>query len=188
MGDIPADIDFHAGEKTADCRISGYVTHEEKEDKGKDYPTSLLVSELIANELKPHAEGEFTKGCKIAAGELLVPEEAELFLRVSLSRRTICNRIDYMAKEIERTPTNYARDFLFFSLACDETTEITNIAQRCIFIRGVTADFETREELLSLEPMHDTTAERLKSSMNRFGLIFEKLSGLVADGAPAMVS
>ena len=52
----------------------------------------------------------------------------------------------------------YARfAVLFFSLACDETTYITNTAQLAIFVRGITAEFDTSEELLSLQAMHGTT-------------------------------
>jgi hypothetical protein len=65
------------------------------------------------------------------------------------------------------------------ALACDETTNTTNTAQFAIFVRGITADFDTREELLSLEAMHGTTRgvdlfERLVSAMNKFELRFEK--------------
>ena len=61
-----------------------------------------------------------------------------------------------------------------------------------MFIRGITAEFDTREELLSLEAMHGTTTgedlfQRLVSSMEKIQLTFEKLSGLTTDGAPAMV-
>ena len=61
-----------------------------------------------------------------------------------------------------------------------------------MFVRGITAEFDTREELLSLEAMHGTTTgedlfQRLVSCMEKFQLTFEKLSGLTTDGAPAMV-
>lgn len=37
-----------------------------------------------------------------------------------------------------------------FSLACDETADVTNTAQLATFVRGITGDFEMKEELLSL--------------------------------------
>jgi hypothetical protein len=85
-----------------------------------------------------------------------------------------------------------AGDIQFFSLVCDETTDITNTAQLAVFVRGITAEFDTRVELLSLEAMHGTTRgedlfERLVLSMKKLELTFEKLSGLTTDGAPAMV-
>uniref|UniRef100_A0A5S6QHL4 Dimer_Tnp_hAT domain-containing protein n=1 Tax=Trichuris muris TaxID=70415 RepID=A0A5S6QHL4_TRIMR len=153
---------------------------------------SYVVTELIAKKLRPHVEGEFVKDCMMVAAELLAPDKVKLFQSVSLSRRTVSDRITDLAQDIEKTMKDSARDFQFFSLACDDTTDITNTAQLAVFIRGITAEFDTREELLSLEAMHGTTRgedlfERLVLSMKRFGLTFEKLSGLATDGAPAMV-
>ena len=49
-----------------------------------------------------------------------------------------------------------------------------------------------QEDLLLLEPMHETTCgdhwlEKLLLTMRIFNLRFEKLSGLTTDDAPAMV-
>ena len=153
---------------------------------------SFVVSELIATKLKAHAEGEFVKECLVAAAELLAPDKVKLFQSVSLSRRTVSERITDMAQDIEKTLKNTARDFEYFSLACDETTDITHTAQLAIFLRGITSEFETKEELLSLQAMHGTTKgedlfNQVIVAMNNFELPFEKLSGIATDGAPAMV-
>ncbi|KAI7789328.1 putative general transcription factor II-I repeat domain-containing protein 2-like [Triplophysa rosa] len=55
-------------------------------------------------------------------------------------------------------------------------------------MRGITAEFETTEELLSLQAMHGTTKgedlfKQVVLALNKFELPFEKLSGL----APAML-
>lgn len=42
-------------------------------------------------------------------------------------------------------------NFQFFSLAANETTDITNTVQLAVFVRGITAEFDTRGELLSLQ-------------------------------------
>lgn len=88
-----------------------------------------MVSELIAKKLRPHAEGEFVKECIVATAELLVPDKVKLFQSVSLSRRTVSDRITDIAQDIEKTLKSSASDFEFFSLACDETTDITSTAQ-----------------------------------------------------------
>ncbi|MBN3322622.1 GTD2A protein, partial [Atractosteus spatula] len=103
-------------------------------DRDNVIQTSYVVSELIAEKLRPHVEGEFVKECMVVAAD----------------------------------------------------------AQLAIFVRGITAEFDTREELLSLEVMHGTTRgedlfERLVLSMKKLQLTFEKLSGLTTDGATAMV-
>ncbi|KAK1333566.1 LOW QUALITY PROTEIN: hypothetical protein QTO34_005951, partial [Cnephaeus nilssonii] len=158
-------------------------------DRDNVIQTSYVVSELIAKKLRPHVEGEFVKECMVAAAELLAPDKVKLFQSVSLSRRTVSDRITDLAQDIETTLKNSAGDFQFFSWL---TMDITNTAQLAIFVRGITAEFDTREELLSLEAMHGTTRgedlfERLVLSMKKFELTFEKLSGLITDGAPAMV-
>ncbi|KAM4043803.1 general transcription factor II-I repeat domain-containing protein 2-like [Anomaloglossus baeobatrachus] len=161
-------------------------------DRSNVIQTSYVVSELIAKKLRPHVEGEFVKECMVAAAELLAPEKVKLFQNVSLSRRTVSDRITDLAQDIEKSLKDSVGDFQFFSLACDETTDITNTAQLAILIRGITAEFGIREELLSLEAMHGSTRgedlfEKLVLAMKKLELSFEKLSGLTTDGAPAMV-
>lgn len=80
----------------------------------------------------------------------------------------------------------------FFSLACDETRDITNTAQLAIFVRGITLEFDATEDLLSLQARHGTTKGedlfgQVMSAMNQFELSFEKFGGLATDGATAMV-
>lgn len=91
-----------------------------------------------------------------------------------------------MVQNIENTLKDTARGFDYFSLASDETTDITHTAQLAIFVHGTTAEFEIKEELLSLQAMHGTTkGEDLFSQvvvvMNNFELPFEKLSGIATD-------
>nr|KAF6426422.1 hypothetical protein HJG59_009130 [Molossus molossus] len=127
----------------------------------------------------------------VVAAELLAPGKGKLFQSVSWSQRTISDWITDLAQDIENTLKGSA-DFPFFSLAYDETTDITNTAQLAVFVCGIIAEFDTREELLSLEAMQGTTRgedlfERLVLSMEKLELTFEKLSGLITDGALAMV-
>ena len=129
-------------------------------DRDNVIKTSYVVSKLIAKKLRPHVEGEFVTECMVAAVELLAPDKVKLFQDVSLSRRTVSDRITNFAQDIEKTLKDSAGDFQFFSLACDETTDITNTAQLAVFVRGITAEFDMREELVSLEPMHDTQEVR----------------------------
>ncbi|KAK0156211.1 General transcription factor II-I repeat domain-containing protein 2 [Merluccius polli] len=146
-----------------------------KTDRENIICASFVVNELIATKLKPQADGEFVKECFVATAELLTPDKVKLFQSVSLSRRTVADRITDMAQDIEKTLKDTARDFEYFSLACDETTDITNTAQFAIFVRGITAEFETKEELLSLQAMHGTTEgedlfNQVVVAMNNFEL------------------
>ena len=121
-------------------------------DRDNVIQTSYVVSELIVKKLRPHVEGEFVKECMVAAAELLAPDKVKLFQSVSLSRRTVSDRITDLAQDTEKTLKDSAGDFQFFSLACDETTDITNTAQLAVFVRGITAEFDTREECCHWKP------------------------------------
>ena len=154
--------------------------------------TSYEISELIAKKLKPHIERELIKECIVGAAKLIAPKKVAVFEKISLSRRTVSDRIQKMGDNIDKTLKDKAQDFEFFALDLDGTTDITNTAQLAIFIRGVTSDFKMQEDLLSLESMHGTTRgedlfEKLLLAMRKFNLPFEKLGGIATDGAPAMV-
>ena len=114
--------------------------------------TSCEISELIAKKLKPHIEGDFETVYIDVTAKLITPEEVAVFEKISLSRRTASSRIQGMGDNIEKTLKDKARYFEFFSLALDETTDLTNTAQLAIFIRGVTSDFKI-QDLLSLESL-----------------------------------
>jgi len=136
-------------------------------------------------------KGEFVQSCMVTATKLLAPDKITLFQKVSLSRRTVSDWIQEMGDDIEKTQKDRAQYFKFFALALDETAHITNTDQLAIVIRGVTSDFKIQEDLLSLESMHGTTRgddllEKLLLAMRKLNLPFEKLSGLTADGPPAM--
>ena len=95
-----------------------------------------------------------------------------------------CHLEDVLAENINK--------FSHFNLALDESTDINDTAQLTVFIRGVTDDFEVKEELLDLSSMKSTTTgeditkEVLKVS-EKFWLDPKKLTGLTTDGAPSMV-
>ena len=91
-------------------------------DRDNVIQTSYAMSDLIAKKLKPHIEGEFVKECIVKAAELLAPDKLQLFQSVSLSLITVSDRITDLAQDIHKTLKDSARDFQFFSVACDETT------------------------------------------------------------------
>ena len=114
--------------------------------------TSYEISKLIAKKLKPHVEAEFVKECIVAAATLLAPEKVAVFEKVSLLRRTVSSQIQEMGDNVEKTLKDKAQQFKFFALALDETTDITNIPQLAIFIRGVTSEFKVQKDLLHWNP------------------------------------
>ena len=77
------------------------TTFTRSRDSDKIIQASYVVSQLIVQKLKPHVEGEFVKERMVATVELLVPKKIKLFQSVSLSRRTVSDRIIDLSQDIE---------------------------------------------------------------------------------------
>ena len=153
---------------------------------------SYIILKKIASKSKPFSEGEFIKECIESAAEVLCPAQKHLFSKVSLSGNTVARRIEDVAGDIENTLKICASKFIFFSIAADESTDMTDTAQLSIFIRGIDDDFKITEEMVTLFPMKGTTKgcdifSAVQSTFNRYNLTFVNLSGVVTDGAPAMI-
>ncbi|VEN48298.1 unnamed protein product [Callosobruchus maculatus] len=153
---------------------------------------SYAVAAILAKKMKPYSDGEIVEECLETVAEILYPEKKKDFSNISLSRQTIARRVDDIGKHIEDNLKNRASEFIFYALALDESTDMTDTAQIAIFIRGVDAHFNKTEELAALYPLKDTTKSRdllevVTSTLNRFSLQLENLSGLTTDGAPAIV-
>uniref|UniRef100_A0A6P7HAL3 General transcription factor II-I repeat domain-containing protein 2A-like n=1 Tax=Diabrotica virgifera virgifera TaxID=50390 RepID=A0A6P7HAL3_DIAVI len=153
---------------------------------------SYAIAAILAKKSKPFSDGEIVKECLESVAEMLCPEKKKEFSKISLSRQTITRRVDDIGKHVEDKLKNRASEFIYYSLALDESTDMTDTAQVAIFIRGVDANFNKTEELAALFPLKDTTKSRdlleaVQTTLNRFSLQLNNLSGLTTDGAPAMV-
>ncbi|XP_022175759.1 general transcription factor II-I repeat domain-containing protein 2-like [Myzus persicae] len=152
---------------------------------------SYKVANLIASETKPLSEGDFIKKCILTVVEEIIPEKLELFKEISLSRNTITRRVENIGNNILTQLQNKARDFKYFSLALDESTDITDTAQLLIIIRGIDINFNITEELASLKSMHNRTTgadifEKVDLCLQDLKLDWKNLSCITTDGAPNM--
>lgn len=132
------------------------------------------------------------KECKQAAASILFQDKIKEIYDISLSHRTVSRRIGELADYVELNSTQTASSFEYYSLAIDESTDVSDTAQLAIFVRGTDVNFNITEEMLNLQARKDTTTgenifQELKKSMARFNLKFNKLHGILPDGAPAMV-
>jgi hypothetical protein len=126
---------------------------------------------------KPFTDGEFIKGYIESAAEILCPSQKHLFTKVSLSRVTVARRIE---------------ELIDYSIALDESTDIADTAKLVIVVRGIDDDFNITEEMAALFTMEGTAKgsvllNALQSTLRRFNLKLNSLSGVVTDGALAMV-
>ncbi|XP_023221595.1 general transcription factor II-I repeat domain-containing protein 2A-like isoform X1 [Centruroides sculpturatus] len=105
---------------------------------------------------------------------------------------TIQQRISQIASDISGQLNILVANCAYFSLAVDESTDISSTAQVIVFIRSVSLDFIVNEEFLGMASLsgHTTGADlftSLLSVCNKSALDFDKLSSIATDGAPSMV-
>ncbi|CAN7950646.1 unnamed protein product [Ixodes hexagonus] len=116
---------------------------------------SFVISELIAKSSKPFTEGLFE------VADATCPSMKKAFEKISLSPNTVAERINEISENIEKGLINRCHEFEAFSIAVDESTDITDNAQCAIFVRGIDKNLNVTEELLDLIPMKGTTTGRI---------------------------
>ncbi|XP_013908076.1 PREDICTED: general transcription factor II-I repeat domain-containing protein 2-like [Thamnophis sirtalis] len=152
---------------------------------------TFIVAEEIAKAAWPFTEGEFLKRCMVKVCEVLCPDQKEAFLNLSLSRNTIAGRIGELATVLQGQLVEKGKDFIAYSLAVDESSDISDVAQLTIFIRGVDPSLCVTEEFLDMKSMHGTTTgkdifEAVSKCVNDMKLPWDKLTGLTTNGTPSM--
>ncbi|KAI3353881.1 hypothetical protein L3Q82_005096 [Scortum barcoo] len=152
---------------------------------------SFILAEEIAKSARPFTEGDSIKNCMLKVCDEVCPDKRQLFLNISLSRNTIAERVDLLSINLKEQLVKKGKDFIAYSLAVDESTDISDIAQLSVFIRGVDSSLNVTEELLALRTMHGTTTghdlyEEVSKCVNEMELPWENLVGLTTEGAPAM--
>eukprot|EP00079_Xenopus_tropicalis_P009770 XP_002934073.2 PREDICTED: general transcription factor II-I repeat domain-containing protein 2A-like [Xenopus tropicalis] len=104
-----------------------------------------------------------------------------------LSARNVREGTIMMANQIEATQVKDINAALFFSLALDESTDVSHLSQFSVIARYAVGD-TLREESLVVLPMKGTTrGEDLFKSFTEQNLPMDKLISVCTDGAPCMV-
>ena len=111
----------------------------------------------VAKNGRPFADGEFIKQCLTTSAELLCPNQIDKFRQVTLSRSTCTRRIQEMAADVQQQLAAATREFIAYSLALDESTDVTGTPQIAIFVRGVNEKLSIIEELLDFSPLKEST-------------------------------
>lgn len=153
---------------------------------------SYLIANEIAQASKPFSEGEFVKKCMVKAAELVCPEKKQAFASISLSRNTVAERIEDLARDLNRQLKDKVKTFIAFSIALDESTDINDVAQLGLFIRGVDESLNITEEFVELVPMTDTTTSNdiyssLIGALDRLEVEWSRAVSVATDGVPSMV-
>lgn len=123
-----------------------------------------------------------------------LPNKDKIIKRIQdmpLSARTVHDCTIIMANQVEETQVKDINTAPFFSLALDESTDVTHLAQFSVIARYAAGD-TLREENLAVLPIKGSTrGEDLFKSFMKFAhekkLPMDKLLSVCTDGAPCMV-
>ena len=141
----------------------------------KTVRSSFLIAQRIAQTMNPYSEGDFVKKCHTDVTEEMCPNLVQEFEKISLSRWTIARGIDKLAGDICDALENKVKNFVSWSFAIDESTDVKDVAQLATFIKGVDKELNEIEKLLSLQCMKDTTTganifSEVLNAFDKFGL------------------
>ena len=162
-----------------------------RSDNEKSVRCSFLIAQKIAERMKPYSEGHFVKECLMSAAQEMCPKMVTELEKISLSRWTVARRIDELADDSCVTLREKVKNFVSWSFAVDEFTDQTDTAQLAIFVKGVDIELNVTEELLSLQPIKDTTTgadiySEVQDAFEKFGMDLSTLCEIATDGARAM--
>ncbi|GFY62360.1 general transcription factor II-I repeat domain-containing protein 2 [Trichonephila inaurata madagascariensis] len=120
----------------------------------------------------------------------LVPK-VNLFKSVSLSANTVARRVQDIAENISSQLCDKNGHHEWFSLALDESTDVSDTAQVLIFIRGVDKSYEVYEELLDIDSIHGTATgadifKGVENAINKKNLRWRNLKSITTDGGKNM--
>ncbi len=157
--------------------------------------TSYEISRRIAIAKKPHTIGEnlILPCCEDIIINMLGKSELKVLKYISLSDNTIKRRISEISTNILSKLILKIQNSLFnyFSIQLDETTDVTNLSQLCVYIRYVYNNtFEY--DFLFCEPLNTrTTSVEIFKKIDKFfikhNIKWENAVGVCTDGAPTML-
>ncbi|UYV73417.1 EPM2AIP1 [Cordylochernes scorpioides] len=152
---------------------------------------SFRVALEIAKRGKPFTDGEMIKECIIAVVEEMCPEKVNLLKTVSMSANTVARRVENIAENISSQLFDKNGNVEWFSLALDESTDVSDTAQVLIYIRGVDKSYEVHEELLDMYSIHGTTTgtdifKGVEMAINKKNLRWKNLKCITTDGGKNM--
>ena len=179
-----------ASSQRGQCALSRFCTEQERA-----MIASLRVAWTLTRQKRPFTESETVKDCMLAViDEMIVDEKVKESVissikKVPLSDISTLRRVELLATDVTGKLLENLRKAEFMSIAVDESTDCTDMAQLCIYVRfydGV----RFREELLGLVPLEGRTTgevifQKIVTFFNEHELDLQKVCLLVTDGAPA---
>ncbi|KAK9745154.1 hypothetical protein QE152_g7169 [Popillia japonica] len=129
------------------------------ESSEKALSASFEISQLIAKAKKPHTIGEtLVKPCLTkAVQQVLGVQPSKKIQDIPLSNNTVKARIDTMSNDIEDQLVCEIKKSPYFSLQCDESTDVAQCCQLLVFVRYLGDNNTIKEELLISQELETTS-------------------------------
>ncbi|GFS86410.1 DUF4371 domain-containing protein [Nephila pilipes] len=144
-----------------------------QEQTRNDMGNLTIGGRIIDTKGKPFIDDGLIKSRLLIAAEDISSEKRDLFLFFGLSVRTIVRRTEDIGSYITCPLIDKPKQFKWFSKAFDELTNITDAAQRWLFIRGINTKSEVIEELAYVCSLFGTT-----TSADMFKKVEEVYNGI----------
>ena len=96
------------------------------------FTASFELSRMIAKSGKFYSKGDFIKSCLVKTAENVCPEKTSLFKDILSTRNTVVERIGNMSLDLNQQLKNASTRFQHFSIAIDESVDISGIAQLAV--------------------------------------------------------
>uniref|UniRef100_K7FPW1 Uncharacterized protein n=1 Tax=Pelodiscus sinensis TaxID=13735 RepID=K7FPW1_PELSI len=158
----------------------------------KAVEASYELSLLITKAKKMHIIREtLVKPFLLKAADIVFGVESKKNLsEILLSDHSVKCHINELAKDLELQVVEAVLASPFFSIQCDDTTDVAQCCQLLVFVR-LTNNGTVKEELLFSKELMTTSkaSDFMKKTSDIFEknrLLWGKLAGVCTDGAPAM--
>ncbi|XP_073702034.1 SCAN domain-containing protein 3-like [Garra rufa] len=158
---------------------------------------SFRVAWVLGKNKKPFTDAEIVKECLVEVADALFEgkerqEISEKLKKIPLSNDTSTRRTEVLADDLVKQLTDDIKDAPCLSLAVDESTDSTDQAQLCVFVRYFSKAKGTFcEDILGLTPLCHTRGEDIYEAimqmLNERGIDVKHIVSITTDGAPAMI-
>ncbi len=175
--------------------LQSFTKAVRNEQGDKNVLASLKVSWLLARNKKPFSDMEIIKECAVEIVQAVADEKelkmADKIRALPLSAETATRRVTMCVTDINQQLTELLRKSVAISLAVDESTDISDMAQCCIFLRLITDSGEILEDILDICPLSGRTCgidifQCVLHACEKLQVPLDRVYSLCTDGAPSM--
>ncbi|XP_023213971.1 general transcription factor II-I repeat domain-containing protein 2A-like [Centruroides sculpturatus] len=126
---------------------------------------SFKIAHLLVKHKKPFTDGAFVKEAMLLAAESLFADRddgdelTEMIRGMPLSSSTVTRRVESLAEHLRRKLDEDLLSCEYFSVGVDEATDSADATLVVVFVRMAFRNFEAREEMLTLVPVKEKSAD-----------------------------